>query len=217
MADIAAAAREAGAVRKARPDELPRLAAVLAKAFYDDPPVAWVVPDDARRLRIMERGFDLYLRKIWFPQDECYTTDHISGAAVWELPDQWKVGAVQQLGLLPSMAVIYGRFLPRLIRAITALESNHPEDPHYYLPFVGVAPEWQGRGIGAALMKPILDRCDKDGIPAYLEATTPRNRALYERHGFEATEEFALGKGSPPLWRMWRKPAGYQEPPISER
>jgi hypothetical protein len=43
-------------------------------------------------------------------------------------------------------------------------------------------------------------------VPAYLEASTPRNRALYERHGFTVTEEFVLGKGSPPLWRMWREP-----------
>ena len=43
-------------------------------------------------------------------------------------------------------------------------------------------------------------------MPAYLEASSPRNRALYERHGFAVTEEFFLGKGSPPLWRMWREP-----------
>lgn len=206
MPDIAAAAREAAAVRKATAEELPRLAAVLARAFYDDPPVAWAVPDDARRMQIMERGFGLYLRKLWFPQDQCYTTEAVAGAAVWELPDQWKVGIMQQLRLLPAMAAIYGRFLPRLMRAITALESNHPQERHYYLPFIGVEPEWRGKGIGAALMRPILDRCDQQGTPAYLEATTPRNRALYERHDFKVTEEFTLGKGSPPLWRMWRQP-----------
>jgi len=207
MADIAAAAREAGSVRKTTADEVPQLAAVLARAFYDDPALAWVIPDASRRLKIAERGFGLYLRKLWFAQDECYTTDAIAGAVVWELPGQWKVGVVQQLGLLPSMVAIYGRWLPRLMRAIAALESTHPEEPHYYLPFVGVAPEWQGRGLGAALIRPILDRCDQEGVPAYLEASTPRNRALYERHSFEVTEEFGLGKGSPPLWRMWRKPA----------
>jgi len=208
MADIAAAAREAGGVRKATADEVPQLASVLARAFYDDPALAWVLPDDARRMHIAERGFELYLRKLWFPQDESYTTDTVVGAAVWEVPGQWKVGVVQQLGLLPAMVVIYGRLLPRLMRAIAALESNHPQEHHYYLPFVGVDPEWVGRGLGTALLRPILDRCDQQGVPAYLEATTPRNRALYERHGFEVTEEFSLGKDSPPLWRMWRKPAG---------
>ena len=58
------------------------------------------------------------------------------------------------------------------------------------------------------MMAPILARCDRHGLPAYLDATTPRNRALYERCGFTVTEEFTLGKGSPPLWRMWRLPRG---------
>jgi hypothetical protein len=55
-------------------------------------------------------------------------------------------------------------------------------------------------------MRPILERCDREGLPAYLEASSPRNRALYERHGFVVVEEMRLAKDSPPLWRMWRKP-----------
>jgi len=208
--DVAAAAHEAGTVRKAAIKELSPLAAVLARGFYDDPAVSWIVPDDSVRMQIAERGFELWLRKLWFSQDECYTTDGIAGAAIWERPDEWQVSVMKQLRLLPAMVVIYRRFLPRLMRGITALESNHPEEPHYYLPFIAVEPEWRGRGLGAALMRPILDRCDRDGVGAYLEATAPRNRALYERHGFEVTEEFSLGKGSPPLWRMWRKPAPRQ-------
>ena len=206
MTDIAGAAHEARTVRKARPNELGRLAAVLASAFYDDPPIRWVLKDDGRRRSLLERSFGLYLRRLWFKQDECYTTGSVVGAIVWELPGQWKVGVVDQLRVLPSMARINGRLLSRILRAFAAVESNHPAEPHYYLPLVGVEPEWQGRGLGAALMRPILDRCDDERVPAYLEATTPRNRALYARHGFEVTEEFSLGPGSPPLWRMWRNP-----------
>jgi hypothetical protein len=54
----------------------------------------------------------------------------------------------------------------------------------------------------------ILERCDQEKLPAYLDATSPRNRGLYERHGFKVTEEFSFGPGSPPSWRMWRDPRG---------
>jgi GNAT superfamily N-acetyltransferase len=212
MVDIATAVQEARTVRKARADEAPRLAAALGLAFEDDPAATWIVPDDAQRRTLLERAFLLFLERIWLEQEECYTTQSGAGAAVWELPGQWKLGLGLQLRLLPRLALTYRRFTPRLVRAIDALESDHPSQEHYYLPFVGVIPDWQGRGIGAALIKPVLDRCDRERLPAYLEASAPRNRALYERHGFEVTEEFRLGKGSPPLWRMWRAPAAPDAP-----
>ena len=104
------------------------------------------------------------------------------------------------------MLAINGRLLPRILRVLAATESNRPVEPHYCLPVVGVEPEWQGRGLGTALMRPVLERCDGERLPAYLEATSPRNRALYERHRFEVTEQFAVGPGSPAAWRMWRTP-----------
>jgi GNAT superfamily N-acetyltransferase len=204
--DIATAAHEAGTVRKVTEADFPRVATALTQAFYDDPQFAWIVPDHSRRLAILDRGFQLFMERIWFAQGECYTTAGVVGAAIWERPGEWKVGIGKQVTMAPAMTRIFGRFLPRLVRALTVMESNHPSEPHFYLPFVGVAPGWQGRGIGAALLRPMLERCDREAMPTYLEASTPRNRALYERHGFVVTEEFRLGKGGPPLWRMWRAP-----------
>src|SRR3954447_864021 len=205
--DIASAVQQAGTVRKATEDEIPSIATALAQSFYDDPQFVWIVPDEGRRMGILDRGFELFLRRIYFAQGECYTTDGVVGAAIWERPGEWKTPIGKQLTMAPAMVRTFGRFVPRIARAITVMESNHPSELHHYLPFVGVAPEWQGRGIGAALMRPMLDRCDRESTPAYLEASSPRNRALYERHGFVVTEEFHLGKDGPPLWRMWRAPA----------
>lgn len=86
------------------------------------------------------------------------------------------------------------------------LDEHHPQDPHEYLWFLGVVPAAQGHGIGSALMAPVLERADRAGAPAYLEATSPRNRALYERHGFEPGPAIAVGAG-PPMWPMWRRPS----------
>lgn len=183
------------------------VARALAAAFYDDPPTSWVLRDDATRLRLLERGFGLFLRRVWLAHDECYTTDALSGAAVWVPPEKWKLGPLAELALLPSMALLYGRLLPRVLRALGELEANHPSERHCYLPYVGVVPDAQGRGLGTALIAPVLERCDREDLPAYLEASTPRNRALYERLGFEVTEQLHLLGGGPPLWRMWRRPS----------
>ena len=72
---------------------------------------------------------------------------------------------------------------------------------------LAAAPGRQARGLGGALLQPILDRCDRDGHGAYLEATTSRGRDLYLRYGFAMLEEVALPGGGPLLWRMWRGPA----------
>jgi GNAT superfamily N-acetyltransferase len=193
-------------VRKASAYDVPQLARALARAFQEDPVFQWLIPDDAERASRSERGFVLYLNKVYLPHDECYTTDGVVGGALWLPPEKWHLGPLAQLRLLPGMLAAMGGRLPQLLRAISTIESNHPGKPHYYLPFVGVEPGSQGRGIGTALMKPVLDRCDHEGLPAYLEATTPRNRACYLRQGFEVTEEIHFPKGGPPSWRMWREP-----------
>ncbi|CAN5888297.1 hypothetical protein BH23ACT5_BH23ACT5_20520 [soil metagenome] len=70
---------------------------------------------------------------------------------------------------------------------------------------MGVVPEQQGRGIGSRLLTTVLTGCDATGTPAYLAATSKDNRRLYQRHGFETTDEIRLPQG-PPLWGMWRQP-----------
>ncbi len=54
-------------------------------------------------------------------------------------------------------------------------------------------------------MRPVLETCDERGLPAYLEATSERNKQLYQRHGFEVVGEITLRDG-PSLWPMWREP-----------
>jgi GNAT superfamily N-acetyltransferase len=187
------------------------MAGALAGAFYDDPIFTWLLRQDPGRMLVLRNAFELFLRRVWIEYEQTYTTVRAAGVAAWEPPGQWKTPLRVQLRLLPSIVSVFKRHTPRALRALAVLEGGHPSEPkrppHYYLPIIGVDPQWQGRGLGAALLAPVLDRCDRERVPAFLEASSPRSRALYERHRFSVLEEFKLGRTAPPMWRMWREPA----------
>jgi GNAT superfamily N-acetyltransferase len=197
--------RRSSTVRRARTNELHELAALLAAAFHDDP--VWgpyFFPDQRRRLEGLTRFFAGELRQ-FMPHQQVWTIEDLAGVTVWAPPGHWQVPPRELLGRAPSIARAFGRGLPRVLRATTMVENQHPGDLHYYLSYLGVAPARQGNGLGTALLRPVLDRCDSQGAPAYLEATNKRNLPLYRRQGFEVREELDLPNG-PRLWTMWREP-----------
>ena len=194
-------------VRNATEADVPELSVALAQAFYDDPPAKWFFPDDAIRQARLRRWFSLALRQLYLRHEHCFTTEDRAGAALWVPPNVRHMTPLEQVRLLPSAASLFGRDLPRVLRAIAHGGSKRPAEPHYYLPFMGVAPAHQGRGIGSALIRPVLQRCDHERVVAYLEATTTRNAEFYKRHGFETFGETRLGDDGPPLRLMLRQPA----------
>ena len=190
------------AATRAASDDAVRLANVLAAAFYDDPVFRWFSPDGRRRRAMLPSFFDVFV-EAFMVHGETYTDGDVAGVAQWATPD------IDPLSAEPAYAErleqIAGADAPRLFEIVELFEAHAPQEPYYHLQFLGVLPERQGAGLGGALMAPILERCDRDGVPAYLEATSDRNRALYERHGFRAHGDIPLS-GGPALWRMWREP-----------
>jgi GNAT superfamily N-acetyltransferase len=105
------------------------------------------------------------------------------------------------------MMRVFGRRLPLALRYLLRVEHKHPRSPeHWYLQYLGTEPARQGQGLGSALLRPVLALCDRDGIGAYLESSSERNRVLYERHGFSVVETFDMPGGGPSIRRMWRDP-----------
>ena len=102
---------------------------------------------------------------------------------------------------------------PRLLRraplvgyGLLGVEKAHPPaPPHWYLATLGTEPAAQGRGLGTAVLTPVLEQCDRDGVAAYLECSKERNVDYYARFGFRATGELRLPRG-PRVWPMWRDP-----------
>ena len=196
----------AATVRKVRPEDRKQLTAVMARAFDDDPIANWFAAQDKRRARRIYDFMDVSYR-ITSPGGELYTTEALQGAAYWSAPGKWKMGMLQQLMLLPAMIrTARWRRVPAIMGGLNAIEKKPPHEPHYYLLALGVEPDLQGHGLGTQLMAPVLERCDKERVPAYLESSKERNVPLYERNGFKVTEELVVPNGGPRIWLMWRDP-----------
>lgn len=186
--------------RKVTQESVPTVAETLALAFHDDPLVTWCMPDASRRSQILPGFFGAVVESC-LSYDETYDIDGDLSAAVWVPP-----GAEDDEHLAARIGEISAEYAERVFEALGLMDEGHPAEPNYYLFAFGTRPAWQGRGIGSALMAPVLETCDRERVGAYLEATSERSKALYLRHGFEVTGVIHLPDGTP-LWRMWRSPS----------
>lgn len=192
------------AVRKAETNDRTATSAVLTAGFFDDPVTNWLVPERDRRPAIMPPVFGLYF-DTFQPHGETYLTEDGLGTALWLPPDRELIPPDQLEDFGRRTEEAAGPYTPRLFELGEFFEAHAPAEPHWHLQLFAVVPGYQGRGIGSTLLTHVLRRLDRDGEPAYLEATTLRNRALYERHGFECRGEIVLPDG-PTMWQMWRSP-----------
>lgn len=195
------------AIRTATPDDVPDLAVALARAYHHDPVWSFLLPDEARRERALTRYFEIELRHVVLPHRTAWTTETAVGAILCTPPGHWRLPPLTMVARGPAFLRAFGRDLARPLQALSFLERVHPRAPHYYIAYAGLPPEWQGQGVGSALVAPLLERCDTERRPAYLEATSERAAAFYHRHGFEVANEVRL-KNGPPLWLMWRNDPG---------
>lgn len=186
-----------------------KLAAVLARAFYDDPPLVWMLPNPATRLRRITRLFATVLgieSLRYGGVDIACGGDEILGGAIWMPPGHWEPDAREQIRTLPTYARALSAGPVRAFRFGRALSLAHPKEPHWYLKAIGVDPAWQGRGVASLLLRSRLKRCDQDGVPAYLEASKPTGVPLYEHFGFRRAQNLELPTGGPVVTTMWRSP-----------
>lgn len=140
------------------------------------------------------------------PGDSVYVSNEGSCAAVFFGPDQWKMPVRAMVKQWPS-ALRAGFVGMRGLRLNAATQRAHPRAPHRYLELIGTLPDRQGKGAGSAMLRLLLELCDREGLPAYLESSNPDNDPFYARHGFKPTPPFALPRGCPPLTPMWREPS----------
>lgn len=190
------------AVRSASRDEERTVSALITLAFASDPMARWSLREPPAYLAVMPELIRAFGAAA-YDSDSAYVSEDGGGAAMWLPP-----------GVEPDLET-----LDRLIREnadppilsdvegiFDAMARYHPQEPHWYLPLIGTDPMRQGQGIGSALMKHALARCDRDGVAAYLESSNPLNIPLYRRHGFDILGTIQIGS-SPVLTPMLRQPA----------
>jgi len=194
------------------PAEHSGVVGALGRAFYDDPLFNFFVPDPVTQTKAL-LGFMGAAVADAKPFDEvwvAHTDGKIACAAVWLPPGTYPRGvgrdALVNLRSVPTF-MRAGRRLSGAVRLLGALDKVHHElaEPHYYLAILGTDPLFQRTGAGSAALQPVLDRCDADGLTAYLETQKEENLAYYSRHAFELTRVVELS-GVPPVWTMTRKP-----------
>lgn len=180
------------------------ITAVLVRTFYDDPFMSWLLPheetrtESLRTLMELEIGFSMR-------RGHAYVLDDLSGAALWSPPDVDFLTDTEAGAFAECIVEHDPDRAETVLGGLGAFAEAHPAESCFYLSTIGIDPDQRSRGLGARLLRHVLDVCDREGLAAYLESSNPRNVSFYERHGFELRDELEMPEG-PTIPTYIRKP-----------
>lgn len=174
---------------------------VVVRAFSADPAARWLYPD-SNQYSVNFPNFVKAFGGKAFEHGGAYAIDDFAGAALW-LPPNVHADEEALAGLIQRSVPEHR--LEEVFAVFQQMDDYHPNEPHWYLPLIGVDPAQQSRGYGSALIEHALIQCDRDQKLAYLESSNPKNISLHKRHGFELLGTIRVG-ASPPICPMLRKP-----------
>lgn len=181
-----------------RSDE-PGVIGVMTLAFASDPACRFMFPDPVQYLTFFPDFVRLYGGRA-FEHGGAHVIAGNGGAAMWLPPDVHPDDAALdhliERGVAPAAR-------SEVLAVLAAMASHHPQEPHWFLPLIGIDPRRQGQGHGMALMTSGLAACDRDGRAAHLDSSHPANVPFYERFGFELLTTIEIG-GHPPMFPMRR-------------
>jgi len=195
-------ATTSAAIRPAAATDATAVAATLARAFFDDPVMMFMLPGEEARKAKLPRIFRLLL-KMALPHGLCRVSKGYETATIWKPPGKWHLSLWDYIVNAPEMLGIFGSNVLHVIGTMDRIEKVHPKIPHYYLQVIGTDPPKQGKGFAGAIMREQLARSDAEGVPCYLESSKDTNIPVYRSFGFEVTSEIKIPDG-PTLWPMWR-------------
>ena len=178
------------------------VAAMLARAFQDDPAFGYIFPDPVKRARQLPRLFALL-----------YDSDGHAGmrlvseggeaATLWRAPGRALTGWGEIVRRIVPYAAALGAAIPRALQVSGAIEANMPQGDFWYLHIAGCDPAAQGKGFGRRALTAGLERA-AGRLLCYLETATERNLGFYASAGFAVTGEWRVGAEGPRFWSMLR-------------
>lgn len=192
-------------IRRATRNDIPALAETLAAAFGNYSWTRWTVPADDHQRRLRDL-FTIDLTEIGLVHNEVWTTDACTAVAVWIPPEPLRTGTVDWERHTEASTPLMGDRLAIADQADAIIAPYRPSEPSWYLATTGVHPEHQRQGLGSAVLRPILKRCDADGSPCLTETSSLDNVRFYARLGFEVVARVSMPEDGPDVWIMQRKP-----------
>ncbi len=196
-------------VHPVEPDECPEAAEVLLRAFFDFSMNQYLFPDPKKRVWQLRFIYQRLLA-LYCGVGGAFITDDGSGVALWAPPHYWHgVGIWRHVraGFLATPFHIGLDMTRRRIGALRDIEHRHRteiQEPHWSLELIGADPKQQRTGSGTALIQHVLDRADRQGLPAYVITHDARNVAYYERFGFLLVGNAPFEPGAPPTCSLLR-------------
>jgi ribosomal protein S18 acetylase RimI-like enzyme len=196
---------------RVREDQIDVAAGILARAFQLDPPMLYICPDPASRARVLPPMMKAFVTYAWMFGEPLTTSETPKAVALWlplddlsEDPERDRRAGIDQMH-----ATLGAETLTRFKHFVSTVDRFHQRTApgrHLYLSTLGVEPSRQGQGLGSALIRPMLERADADGLPCYLETFQPRNVPLYQKHGFKIMIEEVEPNSGVRGWAFLREP-----------
>ncbi|WP_374523810.1 GNAT family N-acetyltransferase [Sphingopyxis sp.] len=184
-------------------EDQPALIETLAQAFQSDPALSWILPDPDHRARALRSLF-----RVLVPADRragvALRSEEDEAASLWRAPGRAHSGMLEFLRTVAPLVATFGTALPRGLKVQGGIDAHRPRGRFWYLHYVGVRPEYQGKGHGGRIIRAQTAMADGEGLPCWLETATAENVPLYQRLGFVTEVEWDVPGGGPHFWGMMR-------------
>jgi GNAT superfamily N-acetyltransferase len=183
--------------------DLPPIIETLAQAFQTDPALSWILPDPDHRMRALRSLF-----RVLAPSDMhagvALRSVGDEAASLWRAPGRAHSGTLEFLRTVIPLVATFGTALPRGLKVQGGIDAHRPSGNFWYLHYVGVRREHQGKGHGGRIIRAQTAVADSEGLSCWLETATSENVPLYERLGFITQAEWDVPGGGPHFWGMMR-------------